>query len=728
MIKKILYQTFFPLLILYPLDNFSIKAKDTSPSNSSNIENPETKKLNNITKNYFSKKTKNSLSSPSKQNSSSKVLLNVATTPGQSSSEEITVYGQNQNKSLVGTSTLSAKAMNDFNFNTLDQAANVIPGVNVANTGGSRNERILYVRGFNRFQVPLLIDGVRIYLPSDNRLDFGRFVTPDIAEIQIDKGYASVIDGPDGMGGMINLVTRKPKKELEAEVRSNINLGHDAGYGGYNVYGYIGTKHKKWYAQLSFDENNIDHTDLSSNFKPTPSQGKGKRLLSGSLDWRLNTKIGFTPNETDEYVLSYIRQQGEKGAPVNTIDPLKTQRFWDWPTWNIDSLTFMTSTKLNDLLTLKFRLYRNSFDNVLRSYDNINENTQSIKKAFNSYYYDVAYGGDTRLYADISDKDTLNFTFYGRLDQHNEHTQSFPGPIRQPNLQSEEESYSIALENTYDILPQLQLTTAGSYDWRILDKAQGYNKKLINYPLANKGAFNGQARLAWQIDDKTKSYVSFSDRVRFPTLFERFSSRFGGAISNPTLSPERAKNYEVGASHNFKNVVVAGDVFVSQVSNIIVSFPMIYQDIPVVQDRNAGHGTYAGFELSTEIQLLSKLTLGGNYTYTHRTLHDPSDESVELTDVPKQKAFIYMVWNATSKLRLMPSLDIASNRWTTDSSGDIYFRTGKYVNMALDANYNITDRLELGLGASNLLDQNYQLAAGYPEMGRNFYFKLRFIY
>jgi hypothetical protein len=32
-------------------------------------------------------------------------------------------------------------------------------------------------RGFGRQQVPLMVDGVRIYLPADNRLDFGRFLT-----------------------------------------------------------------------------------------------------------------------------------------------------------------------------------------------------------------------------------------------------------------------------------------------------------------------------------------------------------------------------------------------------------------------------------------------------------------------------------------------------------------------------------------------------------------------
>ena len=63
-----------------------------------------------------------------------------------------------------------------------------------------------------------MVDGVRIYLPADNRLDFARFLTADIAEVQIQKGYASVLDGPGAMGGAINLVTRKPTKAFETEI------------------------------------------------------------------------------------------------------------------------------------------------------------------------------------------------------------------------------------------------------------------------------------------------------------------------------------------------------------------------------------------------------------------------------------------------------------------------------------------------------------------------------
>src|SRR5262249_59436243 len=102
-----------------------------------------------------------------------------------------------------------------------DQAVKLIPGVSsTLDTNGRRNEHDIVVRGFGRQQVPLYVDGIQVYLPADNRLDFNRFLTQDVAEIEVQKGYVSVLDGPGGMGGAINLVTRKPTKALESEVRT----------------------------------------------------------------------------------------------------------------------------------------------------------------------------------------------------------------------------------------------------------------------------------------------------------------------------------------------------------------------------------------------------------------------------------------------------------------------------------------------------------------------------
>lgn len=638
---------------------------------------------------------------------------------------QITVYGTRTPQALVGSSTLSAASIYMFNKNTLDEAANLIPGVSSANTGGSRNERTLTVRGFNRFQVPLLVDGVRIYLPADNRLDYGRFLTSDIAEIQVAKGYASVLDGPDAMGGMVNLVTRKPSKALEGELRGGTMLGHGGGYSGYNVSGLIGTRQNKWYAQASFAVNNVDHTDLSSHYTPTATQGKGKRLLSDSADWRVNLKAGYTPNATDEYTVNYTRQGGEKRAPYNVNDSVALQRNWTWPDWNLDSLSLTSRTRLADRLTLRTKLYRNTFYNLLRSFDTSSLDTQTKPKAFNSQYDDTAWGGSARLDAEVSRRDTFGLAFYGRRDEHAEIQQVFPDGSYQPRLTSVEQSYSIAAENTFALLSTLSFTAGVSYDWRVLERAQGYSAGIINYPTRNRGAPNGQARLSWKLDAVSELHISFSDRVRFPTLFERFSTRFGGAVSSPWLKPERAQNYELGGSHNFGKIQIAGALFYSHLNDLIASFPTIYNGVAVSQSRNVSSGNYAGAEFSLAIPLRKNLLLGGNYTYIHQSVSVPGTPNYKPGDVPTHKAFAYVEWEPVKGLRFVPNVAVASNRWTTDTSGLFYFRTGHNVNLAARLDYQITPNVQVGVNASNLLDQNYQLVSGFPEQGRNFFVNLR---
>ncbi|MGZ8220275.1 MAG: TonB-dependent receptor plug domain-containing protein, partial [Methylobacter sp.] len=45
---------------------------------------------------------------------------------------------------------------------------------------GARNERLIYIRGFNSRQVPLFMDGIPVYVPYDGNVDLNRFSTFDI--------------------------------------------------------------------------------------------------------------------------------------------------------------------------------------------------------------------------------------------------------------------------------------------------------------------------------------------------------------------------------------------------------------------------------------------------------------------------------------------------------------------------------------------------------------------
>src|SRR6201996_4174284 len=88
-----------------------------------------------------------------------------------------------------------------------------------------------------------------------------------------------------------------------------------------------------------------------------------------------------------------------------------------------------------------------------------------------------------------------------------------------------------------------------SGDGRHLLKAQDYIDpsgttpgQFVNYKLADGSALNGQGAVIWNATDTSSYYFNVSDRTRFPTLMERFSTRFGQAASNPDLKAERAAN------------------------------------------------------------------------------------------------------------------------------------------------------------------------------------------
>ncbi|HEX7873442.1 MAG TPA: TonB-dependent receptor [Sphingobium sp.] len=658
---------------------------------------------------------------------------------------QITVVGPRTEDDLsIGSSTLSAEAMYSFNRQTLDDAVNLIPGVTSSNSGGSRNERLIFLRGFDRFQVPLSIDGIRVYLPADNRLDFGRFLTADIAEVQVAKGYASVLDGPGAMGGAINLVTRKPTKEIEAEIGGTLNLDHDVNYGGYNVYGVLGTRHDTWYAQASYTRNFRDHWDLASGFQPARNEDGGARDFSRTEDWRLNVKLGFTPNATDEYSVSWTRQEGAKNAPLHTYtDNGQVLRNWSWPEWNIDSIYFLSTTALGDKATLKTRVYYNEFYNVLRAFDNASQTTQTLARSFDSPYNDKAYGGSVQLDAGLTDRDTLSVAVHYRRDEHNESQVGAPGsatPSTEPNQRNAENTWSVALENRLDLTDALRLTLGGSYDWRDTAQAQEFStaRGLFEFPLINADGWNAQGRLDWKGDEGTSAYASVSSRVRFPTIFERFSSQFNNADPNPYLKPERATNFEVGGARDFGPVHASLSVYYSHLTDALVTILTGTTTTPANLNRrvNIGSADYYGGEIALDAQLTDSVRIGANYSYIHRDFNTgalpalTSTRPFQLTDVPAHKGFAYVAWRPFEKLEILPSIEVSSSRTTVTAvsattTTPVYYQTGAYANGAIRIDYEVLPQVTLGIGAKNLFDQNVVLTDGFPEPGRSFFASFR---
>lgn len=647
---------------------------------------------------------------------------------------EINATAQATDGAPVGGAVLTSADIARFNRDRLDRALDTLPGVSIATTRGPRNERFVNVRGFDRFQVPLYLDGVPLYLPADNRVDLGRFLTTDLAEIQVAKGYASVLDGPGGMGGAINLVTRKPMKALEGEVRLGANLDSAGARSGYVASATVGTRQERFYVQGSGSRVTQDYVRLSDQFKPAVNENGGRREGSDSRDWRVNVKAGFTPNDTDEYSVNILRQSGSKGAPLHVTDgpSSSTIRYWRWPEWDIRNISAASHTAIGEKSYVKGRLFHTAFDNTLQSYDDRTYGRQVTTRSFTSVYRDRAFGGSVEVGTDLIPRNTLKGAVHFRRDEHKEYQDIFaPRFFREPTQRSVEDTWSVALENTFHATPAVDVVAGASYDWRDLRQAEDWDGtatgRFVRYPTKDMDAVNGQGAVIWRFSDTGRGHASVSRRTRFPTLFERFSSRFGGAVSNPGLNPERTVNYEIGASEQvFGNTRVDGAVFVSDLKDVLQSVNILYRGSSVSQFRNVGTGLDRGMELSFRTAWSPALEFGAHYTLLVRTLDAPGTNVLKPTGTPVHKLFAFADWQPVAGLHLVPSLEAASTRWTSNSAQTVYYRTGAYATANLKVSYEVVKGLEAEAVVRNITDRNVQLMDGYPEEGRSVFLGARY--
>ncbi len=701
---------------------------------------------------------------------------------------------------MIGGSTVTNEAMWTYNKESLGQAVNILPGVVWASTGapsinssGARAEGDIFVRGFDRFQVPLTVDGVRIYLPADNRLDMNRFLTPDLAEVQVAKGYVSVLNGPGGEGGAINLVSRKPTKEIELEGRSGMILDGDLGsMGQWSSYAYAGTRQKGYYAQISGNIVDQDHFDLSNDFSPSPFaapgtghvatfpyENGGNRDHSDFEDWRINAKVGITPNATDEYSVNYTNQQANKDAPLS-VDRQIVQgymqnnvRYWTWPQWDLSSLSWLSKTQLGDASYIKTNAYYNTYENTV-SFFNRPDYTQQPS---DSPYDDHSEGGFVEMGTNLIPMNTLKGAIHYMKDVHTEQPINYTYPAGYPTVpavvtpgagkQASEETWSFAVENTFHATKQLDIVGGVSYD---MNEVLEYDPPVLvgGVPVANPSAdgWNWQTAAIYSYSQTGKVHADVSSRIRFPTLFERFSTRFDSkTIIDPNVQPERAINYEIGVDDTFyRTLHLASAVFYSDIQdsiqNAFVGANGMNSLVGISPD-----GNYWGFELSADWDVTRTLRIGGNYTYMQRHL-EFVDESLNFTGAqqaavaaqqlegtPLNKAFLYVAWKATNRLTLTPSLELASDRTALITSCDStlvvssatsssvpnngqcgssntvslpnYVKIGAYALLNFNAQYDFDKNTTVAVGATNLLDQNYQLAQGFPEAGRQFYANAR---
>jgi iron complex outermembrane receptor protein len=629
-------------------------------------------------------------------------------------------------KDSLKSDKLTSSDINLYNRLDVSHALSLLPGITLTSIG-PRNESAVNVRGFDIHQVPIYLDGIPLYVPYDGYVDLARYNTFYLSSIDVQKGYSSVLFGPNAEGGAINLVSRKPINPFE--------LNAVAGFlsGGYRLNTNIGGSSDKFYYEVSASQLTKNYFPLSASYVPTPYQDKGNRDNSYSKDFGVSGKIGFTPTANQEYAIGYDYQHGAKGTPVYAgDDPLNSllakPRFWKWPDWNSQGLYFISNNKLNTTNTIKTRWYYTQFENEIDSYDDDTYTTITKPYAFKSTYDDYTLGSS--IIFENTDIKNNNFSVAGhyKQDVHREHELGNQNEVLEPLIRDADNNFDIGAEDTYRLTHALKINAGAAFMDRQSTEAQVYTDNAIaELPSNGNSAYNLQGLMQYDLDSANSLIGSVARKTRFATIKDRYSSKFGTTIPNPDLKAEDALNYDLTYRTLLRGfLTVEASAFYSKIGNSIQTVDNVQYDAAtqteLAQVQNVAHAEYYGAELAIGFPITPQLKVNANYAYIKR--NNLSAPQIYFTDVPKSKAFGSLEYTPTKKLYLLASEEFDSQRYST-SYGTI---SGAFYLTNVKAHLKLVNGFSIEGGINNLFDRNYTLVEGYPEEGRNYFANLIYNY
>jgi outer membrane cobalamin receptor len=123
--------------------------------------------------------------------------------------EEIVVEAQLPKELPISTtSSIKTEKIESLAPRNLSEVMSYTSGTFVSS--GSKNEFRIKIRGFESQRIVLLYDGIPVYEPFFNSFDLKTITADEISNIKVVKGASSVLYGPNAMGGVVNVITKRP--------------------------------------------------------------------------------------------------------------------------------------------------------------------------------------------------------------------------------------------------------------------------------------------------------------------------------------------------------------------------------------------------------------------------------------------------------------------------------------------------------------------------------------
>jgi len=624
--------------------------------------------------------------------------------PGKYTLGEVVVTGTSEGvESTETVRTVTAQDIENAGARTLDQAIALLPGVNVR-IGGEGTPRI-DIRGFRTRHVVLLLDGIPMNSAFDQQFDPTIIPTENIAEIKLTEGASSILYGQGGLGGVINIITKKGTKGVQGTV-----AGETGDHEPYLARASVsGIKEKvDYFFGGSFSK--VNGFPLAGDFRPTSEQGPGYRKNSDRERRSVFGTVGFTPNRDLTLGVTCTYTERHFGKPASAInDPLDP--FAAPPKYErIDDFSgFSTQLAADYQATSRLSLRGWAFTNRVSEHDNQydNGNFNSFNLATGSFREQVKTsitGVTLQPKYDLGQAGTVTLTLadeWDKWENKGEQTTA-PNTFEPLNADKSVNIYSAGVEYEVSPLRGLELVVGYGHYRQTRDEREEDDHSFL-------------AGASYDITTETRIKGSFKRNIRFPSLGDLYDLSQG----NPNLVAERAYTYEGGVEQKLAlNSVVALTGFHTVAKNLIQN------DQATSRNLNLAEVRFSGFEMTASTRFVERLLLRASYAYL-----DSKDRSRAGRDqqqyTPGNKATLEGKYDFDSGFTPYLSLLYVGNQYFYTKNNVTPVQKAKLndyalVNVRLSQRF-VHNHVTLYVGVDNVFDENYETSYGFPQAGRFIY-------
>ena len=547
-----------------------------------------------------------------------------------------------------------------------------LPGVQMVMNGSYRSSTSLFLRGATSSQSVVLIDGVRVGSATSGGAALDNIPLDRIERIEVLRGAASALYGPDAVGGVIQIFTRAPADGLAFSVSAGAGTdGQDKA--GISVQGRSGA--------LGYSFGVSREHALGVSVQNTPAIGGYNPDTDGFVANSMDAKVTAQVSREHGLSLALLRSESDyqfDGTPFPNplgLNPLNVDAHAK-PT--LENATFQWNAQWSDHWKSTLTL------------------GTSEDRSVSDYYRqsDGAFGGSSRF--NTSRQQT-----------------TFQNDITLGDGKPGSDVVSVVLETRRESVDSSTLYTVSQRDISSAMLSYALNQPAWNALLVARNDDNSQfgnvsnwaLSGGYKITPQWRAVASVGTSFQAPSFNQLYYPGFG----NTALQPQRNRAQEVGLRYQATGLNLGAVVYQNDVRGFINPTTNMQSALAVLK----------GITLSADYRTGdTSLSTSFDYADPRASSTTPSQDGLRLVRVA-QRVFNARVRHQWSAFSAFGEVKVSSDR----EDGNLDF-TGRdtlagYTLLNVGADWHVNRNTKLQARVNNLTDANYMLANGYSTPRRN---------